>query len=164
MRKVKQVKYLLFTTAMLFDNCSQDTFVFPIASAQIEGVYEANSYYAKNGVSGAYPIQGQTMTLKLTSIGRDSVKVEIEAKPNGDYSPGSNRTFEKLVIEPVIVAQLFGKKQVNCIGYNVDLPINQNSISENELLRQICGDGSSIYYYFTSPISKEEATVRFIRK
>lgn len=164
MKKSQLIISFLLVTTIIFDSCYQDKFVFPSASSQIEGTYQADSYYSKLGVSGFYPIQGQTMTLKLTSVGNDSVKVDIDASPNGDYSPGDKRTFERVIINQVVEAQLSGKKQVNCIGYSVSLPINQNNTMTNEILRQRCRDGSAIYYYFISPISKIEATVRFVRK
>ncbi|GAA4419478.1 hypothetical protein GCM10023187_53830 [Nibrella viscosa] len=163
MRKNNTTIMLLFVLITLFYSCNNEKIVLPVPSSAIEGVYYAESYYSKSGEGMTYPILGKTMILKLTSVSKDSVKVELEATPNGDYSPGSNRNFERLFIKQEIEAQLIAKKMVNCIGYSIDLPINQNNTINYEKLRQICGTGYSIYYYFITPNSKVEATVRFIK-
>lgn len=107
------------------------------------------------------------MTLEIVRVSDDSVRVKLEATPNGDYSPGSNRSFEKLKVEQVIEASIVNKQQQNCVGYKVDLPIGTN-IGINgypdisEYIHKRCRT-YGIHYYFITPVTKTEAVVEFIK-
>jgi hypothetical protein len=100
------------------------------------------------------------MTLKLTAVSDDSVRVEIEATANGDYSPGSNRVYEKLLVNQEIDASIVNQKQVNCITYSIDLPAIGGQPLTAGLLRRRCRTGG-IDYHFTAPVSQAEARVEF---
>lgn len=153
--------YCLLVIAMgLASSCDQPQIDFPKRAPAIEGTYQADTYYNKAGVSNFYPIQGQTMTLKLTAVTDDSVRVEIQATANGDYSPGSNRVYEKLLVNQEIDTDIVNKKQVNCITYSIDLPAIVGQSSTAGLLRKRCKTGG-IDYYFTAPVSQAEAHVEF---
>ncbi|WP_461101256.1 hypothetical protein [Spirosoma koreense] len=102
------------------------------------------------------------MTLKLSRISSDSVQVEIESTPNGDYSPGGNRSFKKVLVNQEFDAKIVNNKQETCLIYSIDLPKASNSDS-GERLRRLCKI-SGIYYYFTAPVSKSEAIVYFAVK
>lgn len=155
--------YSSLIALLLVNSCNQPQIDFPARALAIEGIYRADTYYNKTGVGDSYPIHGQTMTLKLISISNDCVRVEIEATPNGDYSPGSNRVFEKLLVNQEFDTDIINSQQKTCLIYSVDLPQTSTSDGGNERLRRLC-KLSGIYYYFTAPVSKSEATVYFAIK
>lgn len=159
-RPLKSICYLLVTAVGLSGSCNQPQIDFPKRAPAIEGTYQADTYYNKTGISNFYPIQGQTMTLKLTAVTDDSIRVEIKATANGDYSPGSNRVYEKLLVNQEIDATLVNQKQVNCITYSIDLPAIGGQPATAGLLRKRCRT-SGIDYYFTAPVSQAEAHVEF---
>lgn len=161
MIRLRVRSYSSLIALILVNSCNQPQIDFPARAPAIEGIYRADTYYNKKGVSDIYPIQGQTMTLKLITISNDSIRVEIEATPNGDYSPGSNRVFEKLLVNQEIDARIINKKQVNCITYSINLPTGLGHTAGDELLRRRCRT-AGIDYYFITPISKVEATVQFV--
>jgi hypothetical protein len=151
--------YLLLAIG-LASSCNQPQIDFPKRAPAIEGTYHADTYYNKTGVGDIYPIQGQTMTLRLTAIADDSVRVEIDATPNGDYSPGGNQVYEKLLVNQEIDATIVNQKQTNCITYSVDLPAISGQLGTKASLRKRCGTGG-IDYYFIAPVSQSEAHVEF---
>lgn len=160
MNQPRPIYCLIVLSIGLCSSCNQPQIDFPKRAPAIEGTYQAGTYYNKTGVSDFYPIQGQTITLKLTAVADDSVRVEIKATPNGDYSPGSNRVYEKLLVNQEIDATIINQKQVNCITYSVDLPAVGGQLSTAGLLRKRCRTGG-IDYYFKAPVSQAEAHVEF---
>ena len=160
MNHPRSIYSLLGMAIGLASSCDQPQIDFPKRAPAIEGTYQADTYYNKMGVSDYYPIKSQTMTLKLTAVTDDSVRVEINATSNGDYSPGNNRVYEKLLVNQEIDADIVNKKQVNCITYSIDLPAIGGQLSTKSLLRKRCRTGG-IDYYFTAPVSQSEAHVEF---
>jgi hypothetical protein len=164
MNKLRLSSYLQLLAVSLASSCDQPQIKFSARAPAIEGTYVADTYYNKLGVGGFYPIQGQTMTLRLISVSDDSIRVEIKATPNGDYSPGSNRLYDKVLVDQEIDSYIDNKKQINCITYAIKLPTNSGQPSEGELLRRRCGKAEIIDYHFLTPVSKVEATVQFIKR
>jgi hypothetical protein len=160
MHQPRLSNFLITITVGLGGSCNQPQIDFPKRAPALAGTYQADSYYNKAGVGGTYPIRGQTMTLKLVAVADDSVRVEIEAAPNEDYSPGSSRVYEKLLVNQEIDANIINKKQVNCITYSIDLPAVIGQPATKALLRKRCRTGG-IDYFFVAPVSKAEATVVF---
>jgi hypothetical protein len=160
MIKLRLLGCLQLLAIGLTSSCKQPQINFPKRAPAIEGTYTADTYYNKMGVGDIYPIQGQTMTLKLTAVADDSIRVEIEAAPNGDYSPGGNRVYEKLLVNQEIDANIINQKQVNCLTYSVNLPAIGGQPATEALLRKRCQTGG-IDYHFITPVSQAEATVVF---
>lgn len=163
MNKLRLVNWIQLLAIGLASGCDEPQIKFPARAPAIEGTYIADTYYNKLGVGGFYPIQGQTMTLRLTSVSDDSIRVEIKATPNGDYSPGSNRLYHKVLVDQEIDAYIKNKQQISCITYAIKLPTDFGPPSEGELLRRRCGKAEIIDYHFITPVSKVEATVQFIK-
>ncbi len=99
------------------------------------------------------------MTLTVKRISKDSVRIELEAPPNGDYSPGKNLIYEKLFVQLEFYPDIFNKQQVSCAEYRISL--SDNSTYFNDLMRKPCKFPGILYYYIT-PVSKVGATVRFV--
>jgi hypothetical protein len=157
-------KLMLFTLSLVMPltlvSCSKTDVSLPEPAPAIEGIYKATTFFSSDTLS--YPIQGQTMTLKLTSVSRDSVRVEIEAAPNGSYSPGGNRTYEKLVVYQGADAKIVNKQSQSCISYQVRLT-RTPTVTRDEALTMRCGSSGAIDYSFTSPTNQTSVVVRFVK-
>lgn len=69
----------------------------PEPAKAIEGTYQAKAFNER-GEPISYPINGQTLTLQIKSVTADTVQVDIQATPNGKYSPGQSLSYPKAYI------------------------------------------------------------------
>lgn len=116
----------------------------PTPAEAISGVYEAKTY---NGVViplMTYPINGQTITLRILPVSKDTVRVEVNSTSNGFYSPGAATIYPKVFV-----------KESNCNTcqytriYTIALapPVNQGT-SENSIWFD---PKNNAYYTFIPP-------------
>ncbi|UHG94991.1 hypothetical protein [Spirosoma oryzicola] len=162
MNKIALRSYFLLAVATGLLNCHQQAIDFPHPASQVAGVYKADRYVSRAGETAYYPIQGKTMTLTLSPVSQDSVRVDLEASPNGAYAPDGNRSLERVLVSQEIDATLAGKQPVNCIGYRIDLGFPEPGSTNGEYLRLRCGTGGAIDYYFTTP-DQVPVIVQFVK-
>lgn len=162
MHDVRPLLLFTLTFLILFIGCEQEKVDLPAPASVIEGTYIADTYSSRDGTEAVFPIQGKNITLKIISVSKDSIRVEIEAMPNGNYSPGTNKIYEKLFVNQEFETDIVNKKQVSCVTYNVILSGTSINSTNSEFLKRRCII-EGIYYSFISPINKIQATIKFIR-
>lgn len=157
---IRRCLWMCFLTLVL--SCDQPALDLnlPDSSTEIEGTYRAETYVDRSGVAASYPVQGQTMRLKVKRISKDSVRIELEAPPNGDFSSGKNLVYEKLFVQLEFYPDIINNQQVNCAEYRIKL--SNNSTYLRDLMRRPCKSSGILYYYYITPVSNVGAMVRFV--
>ena len=90
------MKTLFWSLIMLIGICScKDPSLDAVPN--VTGNYVAQDFRLST-VPEPYPINGQTISVRITERSRDSVSVAIQATPNGIYSPGQNLTYNKAYV------------------------------------------------------------------
>lgn len=149
--------FLLIVTGGV--GCKPSSVVFPDAAPLIAGVYKATTYFGSDTLR--YPIQGQNLTLTLTSLSRDSVRVELEAASSDKYSLGGSRRYETLPIYQGVTNAVINKRHQACIGYQVDLHSAPNANRTDQFLRMTCDNVGAIDYYYKPMSGEGLVIVRF---
>jgi hypothetical protein len=80
------------------------------AALTISGIYEAKTYQSFGNVI-TYPINGQTISLQINPVSKDSVRVQINSTFNGFYSPGNAAIYPEVYVEESICS--------NCQHYSI---------------------------------------------
>ena len=83
--KLTTFAVLLFFAPYLF-GCKKNSSV-PAPAQAISGTYKASTYQGLGNFIH-YPINGQTISLKIEAVAKDTVNVQITSASNGFYSPG----------------------------------------------------------------------------
>lgn len=79
--------------------CKQNSALAPQPAKLVEGQYRAEYInLAGTPTLVGYPINGQTLSLQIKSVAADTVQVDIQAPPNGKYSPGQNLSYAKAYV------------------------------------------------------------------
>jgi hypothetical protein len=92
----------------------------------------------------AYPINGETITVQIDPVSRDSVQVKIISTQNGFYSPGASAIYSKVYV-----------KEINCTScqfrrsYTLTLaPPTHSGTAENTIWFD---PTSNAYYTYIPP-------------
>jgi hypothetical protein len=91
--------FLLFLT-YVFVGCEKSVDE-PTPAQAVSGTFLAKTW---NGValgSMAYPINGETITVQIDPVSRDSVQVKIISTQNGFYSPGASAIYSKVYVKEI---------------------------------------------------------------
>ena len=96
----------LFGLIVLVAMACRQTEPTPDPASIIQGDYTAESFKL-TGEPVNYPINGKTITMQIRRVAKDTVQVDIQAVPNGQYSPGQSLSYPKAYI----VSQSNGKGQ-----------------------------------------------------
>ena len=93
-------KQLLFLSLLVFVfYACKNKDATPDPAGFLAGEYVSDDYRGGQSAPIPFPINGQSVTMKITRVAANTVQVDIRAAANGEYSPGRDLTFPKAYIE-----------------------------------------------------------------
>ncbi|HEY4876871.1 MAG TPA: hypothetical protein VIH86_14930 [Puia sp.] len=122
-----KIAFLFYIGVMLI-SCNKTAVISSPAQA-ISGKYEAKTYNDVFSALVYYPINGQTMSLQIDPISKDSVRVEVNSTVNGFYSPGNSKIYPSVfVVKKVNANEQFDGMFIIALAPSVDPGTLENSI------------------------------------
>jgi hypothetical protein len=104
-----RVKFLAAVLLIASFSCTK-TEDMPTPAEAISGLYKAAAYYDIEAIEIKYPINGQTIELRISPVSADKVRVEVNSTVNGFYSPGAAAVYPEVAVTEITCNQCpYGK-------------------------------------------------------